>query len=357
MTEDSKDQSKEVAVAETNPQTSEVTFNDAGKYKEMAVTTATAAGRLAVQGLKLGAEATKRVGIASFNYGKHLIDQYKKSVDDQRFANFQKCEESIREYADFVSDDAIKALGEFATASSENSKAQQKFVESDLVKKLLRRAELRASFCSNEAEMESKKAVFSAVSGDLLDLIPRQILETRLNGIKKKYLWSNSGNVAASVIFGARGNGAGQAAALANSARVGHHNGKVKSAFSQGISEIGYSVNMHDIPDIQSELIRFAKRVIFFNCDEDDIAAKAHFCLVYNNGRARVSPPDYSEFSSLLDPEFHNTFRDQFWTVAECYTRLNDLSSKSKLLGRLFSEKDAKPLMKVFIDELPTYPI
>jgi hypothetical protein len=288
---------------------------------------------------------SKRSVAAAVGMGKKLISDHKARVAAAQEAKFRACEAKIREAADFVGDDVVTALDEFVQVSDGKFKAREKFATHDLVVKLLRTAELRKAFYNDELQIASKQFEFVAHSGDLLSVLPRALVSDRTNNIKKKYYWSNSGNVAAAVILGGRNKGVA-AAAVANSARVGHHNGKVKAAFSDGISGIRYSINAADLDEAHIRALRYARRVAFFRVDENAIAEKALFCLIYNNGNARCSPPNYGEFTGVLNAEFHNNFMDQMWTVVESFRQIDDLANRNGLVKETLTASDVRKLMK-----------
>lgn len=239
-----------------------------------------------------------------------------------------------------------KKIEEYEAAVEGDPVALHAFAESDLIKDLIKYSESRSAFLQLDRERTLPTFLFETDADDLFSAIGYGQITPTLKSIASKYKVSNAGNIVAGAILAGRKNVGGAAMAMADSARVGAHNGAADTAFTNHLKHLVFAKPAAGMSDLQRRYLRYAYRLGYLGLGDRNVVSRSIFSLIYSNNNCTATPPaPHNKFSGNLHAEFHNNFSHLIWTVQQAAAHLDEIRAQGSLRENLFSWDEIQGLL------------
>lgn len=311
----------------------------------------------------------QKVAAATWRFSKatviNLNDRRKRAIAERnarlaekrrqaQIASFKAVYAQLNKNKSVINPSSWEKIEQYENAVSGDPAALHAFAESRLIKNLVNYGEARSEFHSLDRARSSSTFSYEVSADDLFSVIGYSQIDPVLRSIAAKYKISNAGNTVAGAIMAGRKNYGGAALAMADSARVGAHNGAAATAFTDHLKYLVFAKFSSDMIDTQRRYLRYAYRLLFTNTGDKAATIRAIFSLIYSNNNCSVRPPSPpNKFSSNLYPEFHNNFRHLIWTVHEAIAHLETERQKGGVRATLYSDEDVTGVLKSWEDVVP----
>ncbi|MCD7111927.1 hypothetical protein LRX75_23190 [Rhizobium sp. DKSPLA3] len=316
------------------------------------------AGKFLKHALSVSWARAKRTAIYLNEQRKVAIAQREKKLAEKK-RNFQvqafrTAFSKLESHKAQINPASWKKIEEYEAAVESDPVALYAFAESNLIKNLLKHSESRSAFLQVDRQRMLPTYCFETDADDLFSAIGYDHIIPTLKAIASKYKVSNAGNVMAGAILAGRKNMGGAAMAMADSARVGAHNGAADTAFTNHLRHIVFARSAAGMSDTQRRYVRYAYRIGYLGLGESSVINRSIFSLIYSNNNCTVKPPTpHNKFSGNLHAEFHNNFSHLIWTVQQAAAHLDEIRAQGGLRESLFSQDEIRGLLS-WTDNVPS---
>lgn len=315
--------------------------------------------------LRLGREAaaatwsfSKSAAIDLNEKRKRAVAAHNARIAEQRRQSqieaFRTTYEKLKKNRDVLNPSSWEKIEQYEAAVGGDPAALHAFAESSLIKDLVGYSDARAQFRALDTSRALPAFLYEVSANDLFSAVGYGQINPVLKSIASKYKISNVGNTMAGAILVGRKNYGGAALAMADTARVGAHNGAADTAFTNHLKYLVFAKSGADMVDVQRRYLRYAYRLLFMNEGDKAVVIRAIFSLTYSNNNCSPRPPSPpNKFSSNLHPEFHNNFRHLIWTIQEAIGHLETERQKGGIRASLFSNDDISAALRNYTDAVP----
>lgn len=303
---------------------------------------------------------SKMVGFVKAKLEAKKIERLRREEEERQRAIKKKIDDfnwrmrRLLSMRDYMSEETYEKLSSYEEAVDKDPEALGAFAESKMVSGIIERLDSRQEMVQFDSAILNPHQRYETYSHVLLDTLGSQNVEPVLKQLINQRLVSAAPTAVGAGVLAHRRNAVGAAVMVAESARIGAHNGAVKAVFGEHIKQIHYQTRASEIPELQRLYIRYCHRLKFMGLGDRNIVSRALFALIYNNANATASTPTSNhKYSGDLPSVFHNSFGRHIWTVQAAVANLDQIRAKSDLNERLFVENNLMPFMKTMADFVP----
>lgn len=321
-------------------------------------TTTAKAGKLLKKALAVSWAISKKTAIELNEQRKAAIARREARLAEtkrnQQIQAFRTAFAKLEAHKAQINPASWKKIEEYEAAVKSDPVALHAFAQSDLIKNLVKYSESRSAFLKVDRERMHPTFSFETDADDLFSAVGYDQIMPTLKAIASKYKMSNAGNVMAGAILAGRKNMGGAAMAMADSARVGAHNGAADAAFTNHLRYIVFAKPAAGMSDTQRRYLRYAYRISYLGLGDRTVLARSIFSLIYSNNNCTAKPPTpHNKFSGNLHAEFHNNFSHLIWTVQQAAAHLDEIRAQGGLREKLFSQDEIHGLLS-WTDDVPS---